>query len=327
MQTFFLNGEFSIKNFTELSLIINKLNKNTKIDYSKAKLDFGCKIILQEFNSIGELKNNLKQTKVIHQSFFKYVLTFFFGFFYYMVSFLKFFAIFKNQPKYKFQREIMFQDLINSCYTMGVQAVTIISFLSFCFGVVLALEGVKQLEMFGAEIYAVDLIVFSFFKELSLFLALVVLAARSSSSIIARIGVMRISDEWNTLQVFGLDPNFFLLLPKVLAFIVLVPFLSYISCFSGIFGGYLALKSSVYLNKFLFFNIFSSSMSWQVFFTILFKGPIFGLIAGIITAYEAQEVKMHSENMVFHITRGVILSIFASMFVNMLINIILTAYF
>ncbi len=319
MKTYKLQGSYSIKNWQELEAVLSAVSKDCKIDYSSAVVDKGCLAILKSLNSKINVKTYiLTDDRTFFQYFFQLLLNII-KYFSYIFYFLK---ILNKQPKNKFQREIMIQDIINNCYSIGIQALFIASFFSFFAGITIAIEGVEKLSEFGAGLLTVDLVVVSFFKEMALFLGLIVICARSSAAIIARVGVMRISDEWNAIKTMDLDPDIFLLTPKIIAFVLMTPVLGYACCFAGIIGGFVVLKFMLNLQFALFLQMLGEAVSFSNFILIALKGPVFGLVSGLITAYEAKQVKLHSESLMFHITRGVIYSIFGAIFVNMLTNIL-----
>lgn len=359
-----LSGDYSLANWQKIVDIINKLPKDTLIDYSAAQIDNGIKIILDQFNmrisqknhSINNITNNavnnnmqenallepgneqnegskqlLKhllnrwrkiEEKKINGDFWRYMFQFITNAFAYIRDFTKFSKILFKQPKHEFQYQIMVQDIINSCYTMGVQAIPITLFLSVAWGVITALQATIQLRPFGAEFHSLDLVIVIFFREMALLLGIIVLSARSGSSMIAKIGIMRISDEWNALDVIGIDPEIFLLKPKIIAFIVLMPFLAYISCITGIFGAYIVLKSMLHISSAFLLNALKENLNFLLFISVAWKGVLFGGIIGLICAKEARKIYLNSENIVKGITKGVVYSIFACILCDMIINII-----
>jgi len=358
-KNFFLNGEYKVQDWQKIAKIIFDLkkvqssNKNyIKIDYSQAKIDKAIKIIIDEYNENGNfgfdpysaglfkaeipkfikiedasIINEIVQKRIendkSNKSFLRYLNYRFIHFFQYGFNVLSFASkILARKQNKNFQRQIIFQDVLNSCYTMGIQAIPIIIFLSMAIGIIISLQSAKQLAAFGAQLYSIDLVILSFFKEMSIFVAIIVLAARSGSSVISKIGIMRISDEWDALKILGIKPEQFLLKPKIVAFTVLFPFLAYIACASGIFGGYIGLKVLLQINGAVFWNVLSN-VYFSTFTIILIKGPIIGLAIGLICTYEIKLVSINSESIVSSITRGVVYSIFTAILIDMLFNIVL----
>ena len=283
---------------------------NNPIKVEQSQID----VMKAEYLKTGHIKDD--------QGFIRYMGQFLTSTLAYIANICAFGRILFKRPKHEFQRQIMMEDTINSCYNMGLQAIPIVLFLSCAWGVISALQASIQLKIFGADFYAIDLVIFMFFKAMGLLLSLIVLSARSGSSMIAKIGIMRISDEWNALKVLDIDPDIFLLKPKIIAFVVLMPFLAYVAAVSGIVGGYVTLQSTIGMSSGFLFEALSRILTFDLFISMLWKGPIFGIIIGLICAFEARCVAINSESVVLAITRGVVYSIFACVLVEMIFNIL-----
>lgn len=353
-QVYELTGFYAIDQFSQILDILKKLPYGVYVNYEHASLDTGIRIILDNFNAknmkqgaerqavmnqaqsvesastyakglLEELMNRPAETIIREQetSFIKYMVNFLSHLFCYTWDVLRFLPkILRKRAQHDFQREIVMEDTINSCYNMGVQAIPIVLFLSCSWGVIAALQSCMQLRTFGAEYYSIDLLIFVFFKEMGILLSNIVLAARSGSSMIAKIGIMRISDEWNALQVLGIDPEVFLLRPRIIAFIILMPFISYISIAAATLGGYIVLHNTIGISAWFVLDAVSRVATWSLFLSVFWKAPIFGVIIGMICAYEAKSITLNSENVVQAITRGVVYSVFACVLADMLINVI-----
>lgn len=351
---FVLKGNYSIANWQELDEVLSCLKPGTKVKYNDNQVDEGMMIVLEAFNAnalnkhhdffenapvVLPGKQQLRQRYGAKDDEIKYrrkdaLLSFFdyaFGFGKYLLRYVaevvSFAQILKKRPKHDFQKQIMIHDITNNCYTMGVQALPIVIFLSFAIGVIVALQSATQLRAFGSALYAIDLVIFSFFKEMALLVAIIVLAARSGSGMISKIGIMRISDEWNALNVRGLDPDIFLLQPKIFAMICLMPFLGYVACVAGILGGYVVLHSMLDIGLNFLIGALRQIVSFKLFFSILFKGLFFGLVVGLICAMEARGISLNSEKVVLGITRGVVYSICACILLDMLFNLFAVGWF
>lgn len=345
---FKLRGRYSLNNFSDLIAIIEKDAKGMKINAKEAELDTAATIVLEYYNenrlkSLAEFEDvqdnkyqvkkrllnkllnselkNLKKRKDL--DFVQYIVEFINSIFAYHLSMFKFLKIFKKKPQHSFQNEILMEDTINSCYNMGVQAIPIILFLGFSWGIIATLQGSLELGRFGVGLYAINVVVFMFFKFMGLLLSLLILSARSGSSMIAKIGMMRVADEWNSLKIMGIDPDVYILRPKIIAFIVLMPFLSYIACLSGIFGAYLTMQYVHNVGGIFIIDILKTFISFDLFIFIMIKGPIFGFIIGMICAHEARSISLNSESIVAAITKGVVYSIFACILTDVFMNIIL----
>jgi phospholipid/cholesterol/gamma-HCH transport system permease protein len=174
---------------------------------------------------------------------------------------------------------------------VGVEAVPIVIFISLLVGVVLALNGATQLRQFGAAIFIANLVGISMTREMGPLLTAVIVSGRTGSAIAAEIGSMVISEEVDAMRTMALNPVRFLVVPKVLALVLVMPLLTVMSNLAGITGGYavgvlgLDLGSDAYLSQTVQ-SLFISDV-----LTGLVKSVVFGLIIGLVGAYRGFAVR------------------------------------
>jgi len=125
----------------------------------------------------------------------------------------------------------------------GVDALFIVALISFIVGLVMAFQAAMPMRMFGAEIYVANLIGLSVTRELGPLMTAIVLAGRSSSAFAAEIGTMKINEEIDALLTMGIDPVYFLALPRILAAALVTPLLVLFADLVGIIGGAIVLVS------------------------------------------------------------------------------------
>ncbi|MGO2149555.1 MlaE family ABC transporter permease, partial [Halomonas sp.] len=109
----------------------------------------------------------------------------------------------------------------------GLNAVPIVALLTFMVGAVVAFLGATVLEQFGATVYTIDLVAFSFLREFGVLLAAILLAGRTASAFTAQLGSMKSNEEIDALQTQGLDPIELLVLPRIIALLVSLPLLTF----------------------------------------------------------------------------------------------------
>jgi phospholipid/cholesterol/gamma-HCH transport system permease protein len=125
----------------------------------------------------------------------------------------------------------------------GVNALPIVSLLSFLVGLIIGFEGSKPLAQFGAQIFIADMVGFSAIRELGPMMTAILLAGRSGAAFAAEIGTMKIDEELAALSSMGLNPLRFLALQRVAAGILLTPLLTVYTMFTGVLGGTLVMVS------------------------------------------------------------------------------------
>ena len=120
---------------------------------------------------------------------------------------------------------------------VGVEAFPVVGLISFLMGLIMAFMSATQLKMFGANIYVASLVSLAMSRELGPIMTTILMAGRSGSAFAAEIATMRISDEIDALTTMGIDPVIFLVVPKMLASLIVVPLLTFFSIIIAIIGG------------------------------------------------------------------------------------------
>jgi len=128
-------------------------------------------------------------------------------------------------------------DLILTIEQCGVQALPIVSLISFLVGLILAFVGAVQLQQFGAEIYVADLVGIAMTRELACIMTGIVMAGRTGAAFAAQLGTMTVNEEIDALKTLGVSPMEYLVLPRMLALIVMMPLLCLYADLVGIIGG------------------------------------------------------------------------------------------
>ena len=118
-----------------------------------------------------------------------------------------------------------------------MDAIPIVALLSFMVGMVVAFLGATVLANFGASIFSVHLVAFSFMREFGVLLPAILIAGRTASAYTAQIGSMKANEEIDALRSNALDPIELLVLPRVLALLVSLPLLTLVGILAGIAGG------------------------------------------------------------------------------------------
>ncbi|MFP4690589.1 MAG: ABC transporter permease [Bacteroidales bacterium] len=170
-------------------------------------------------------------------------------------------------------------EFVNQAVLIGVNAVLIIVFLSFVIGYVIALHSAGQLRTFGANIFVVDLVVFSIMGQMGPMITAILVAGRSGSSIAAEIATMKVTAELDALKTMGLNPNRFVVVPKLYACMFTMPFLIVFANVSGIVGGGLAAYLYLDISPEVFINRMAEIMLSKDLFTALVKSQV---AAGLI---------------------------------------------
>jgi phospholipid/cholesterol/gamma-HCH transport system permease protein len=163
----------------------------------------------------------------------------------------------------------------------GADAVGITALLGFLIGVILAFQSAISMKNFGAEIYVADLVVIVLFRELGPLITAFVLAARTGSAFAAEIGTMKVNEEIDALSTMGLEPVRFLVIPRILAAVFVIPLLTMFNNLFGLIGCGLVMVS-IGFSPITFINRIQEATNLTDLFGGLAKTFVFGfLIAGI----------------------------------------------
>lgn len=200
--------------------------------------------------------------------------------------------------------------LIANIQQIGLNAVPIIMLLTFLVGAVIAFLGATVLTTFGAGIFTVDLVVFSFLREFAVLLTAILMAGRTASAFTAEIGLMKANEEIGAIQTLGLNPVELLVLPRVLALLISLPMLTFIGMICGIFGGMVVCALTLNISPTMFLSIMQSSNGLQHFLVGISKAPIFAFLIAIIGCLEGFKVTGSAESVGVHTTTSVVHSIF-----------------
>src|SRR3954465_2038507 len=209
----------------------------------------------------------------------------------------------------------------------GVGSVPLVAMVSFFLGLTMALLTGYQLERFGTERLVPGLVAIAFTRELGPLLTGIMLAARIGASFTAELGTMQVSEEVEAIEAMGIGPLRFLVAPRMLALVALMPCLSVISSMAAIFAT--SLISRAYFNiAFVYFNdLVLSSLLIRDIVTGIIKSFLFGLLIGAIACFRGLNVKGGASGVGSSTTSSVVTAITAVIGFDTLFNVVYTVFF
>jgi phospholipid/cholesterol/gamma-HCH transport system permease protein len=207
-------------------------------------------------------------------------------------------------------RKLRLTALVAQMEQTGVNAVPIVSLLSFLIGIVLAYQGADQLRRFGAEIYTVNLLSVGILRELGVLMASIIIAGRSGSAFTAQIGTMRVNEEIDALRTIGLDPVEVLVIPRLFGLMLTLPMLTLCANIVGLLGGSLMAWASLEITPPQFIRQLQTSLYAWTFWIGLVKAPFFAFIIALIGCYEGFQVARSAESVGRLTTLSVVEAIF-----------------
>ena len=168
--------------------------------------------------------------------------------------------------------------LIQQC---GAQALPIVTLISFLVGVILAFVGAVQLKQFGAQIYVADLVGIAMMREMGAMMTGIIMAGRTGAAFAAQIGTMKVTQEVDALTTAGFSPLEFLVLPRVMALILMMPLLCLYANFVGVLGGAAIGISMLDLSWTTYFNETANAISLTDIFGGVFKASVYGVLIAL----------------------------------------------
>ncbi len=206
----------------------------------------------------------------------------------------------------------------------GAGALPIVALTSFLVGLVIAYQGADQLAKFGANIFIVDMVCISVFRELAPLIAAIVVAGRSASAYTAEIGTMKITEEIDALKSMGFDPIIFLVLPRVFALVISMPLIVFLADIVGVFGGMIVADGSLGISYREFIVRARDVLEMKHILIGLIKAPFFGLLIALIGCFRGFQVTGSTESIGRYTTISVVDAIFWVIACNAIISVLLT---
>src|ERR1700745_1221144 len=152
------------------------------------------------------------------------------------------------------------QSSVRQMLQIGVDALPMVALMATCTGFILAMQGASELRRLGALHFVIDLVAVGFTRELGPLLTAIAVSGRSGSAFAAEIGTMKVTEELDALKVMAFDPVEFVLAPKFLAALIMIPCLSIPANFFGILAGGFFMFFSTHLGLLLYFRYVLSSI-------------------------------------------------------------------
>lgn len=175
-------------------------------------------------------------------------------------------------------RRADFVVVIQEC---GAQALPIVSLISILVGLILAFVGAVQLEQFGAQIFVANLVGIATAREMGAMMTGIIMAGRTGAAFAAQLGTMQVNEEIDALKTLGFSPMDFLVLPRMMALILMMPLLTLYACLLGILGGMIVGVGMLDLTMTQYIHQTQSALGLNDFAYGLVKSSVFGVLIAI----------------------------------------------
>jgi phospholipid/cholesterol/gamma-HCH transport system permease protein len=205
-------------------------------------------------------------------------------------------------PPYKNER------VIEQIKKAGFDSLPIVSLVSLFIGFIFALQTAYFMQRIGSEIYIASLVALSLVRELGPVITALVVAGRVGAANTAELGSMQVTEQIDALETLATNPIKYLVVPRFLALIVVMPLLTLYADSIGIFGSYLICTHKLGISSSMYIHVTFESLLYKDLFTGLFKTIFFGMIIALVSCYEGFNVEGGAEGVGRATTKSVVAS-------------------
>lgn len=190
----------------------------------------------------------------------------------------------------------------------GIDSLVIVFFVDFFIGMVLAMQSAGQLEQFGATIYVAGLVGVSMTREIGPVLTSLVIAGRVGAAITAELATMKVTEQVEALETISLNPVRYLVAPRFLALLLMLPCLVMLGDLMGIFGGYVIGVYNLNLSSGLYIDTTLQFLEIKDILTGLLKSAVFAMIITMTACHQGLSTEGGAEGVGRSTTRSVVIS-------------------
>lgn len=205
--------------------------------------------------------------------------------------------------------QIPWLEISANIYRTGAQALGITALVGFLVGVVLSYLSAQQLKIFGADAFIVNILGISVIRELGPVLAAILMAGRSGSAITAQLGVMRVTEELDAMEVMGIPQTLRLILPKMLALAISMPLIVMWTNAIALSGGMLSAQFELGISYTYFLSNLPDAVPIANLWLGLGKGMVFGFLIALVACHFGLLIEPNTESLGIGTTNSVVTSI------------------
>lgn len=191
---------------------------------------------------------------------------------------------------------------------IGVDSLPIVFLTALFTGIVLALQSAYQMQKLGAEMYIASLVSLSMTRELGPVLTALVVAGRVGASITAELGTMRVTEQIDALETLATNPIKYLVVPRFIALVIMLPVLTIYADFIGIIGGYIVGVGRLGVSSSMYLRMTWEPLVYKDIFTGLIKALTFAIILCTVACYEGMNTEGGAEGVGKSTTLSVVTS-------------------
>ena len=200
-------------------------------------------------------------------------------------------------------------DLLITIQETGAQALPIVSLISILVGMILAFIASIQLKMFGAQIYVADVVGIGIVRVMGAIMTGIIMSGRTGAAFAAQLGTMQVNEEIDALETLGLSPVEFLVLPRMLALMLMMPLLCVYSDLMGVLGGMIVGVGVLDLGVMEYVNQTKSALNLTHFLVGLFHSFVFGILVAVAGCLRGMQCERSASAVGYAATSAVVTGI------------------
>ena len=280
-----------------------------KIPFEAEGLPEGAKGLLNLAAAVAERKGARKEVK--RESFFSMVGASAVEFYHSAIEMLNFigeatitFTKFMA-GKATFRRVDLFL-LLQEC---GAQALPVVSLISLLLGLILGFVGAIELKLFGAQLFVADVVGVGMVRVMSAIMTGIIIAGRTGAAFAAQLGTMEVNEEIDALKTLGISPMEFLVLPRMIALVIMMPLLCIYADLMGILGGLIVGVGMLDLGLTEYMNRTREALTLTIFGVGLFHSVVFGVLVALSGCLRGMQCQRSASAVGYAATSAVVTSI------------------
>jgi len=219
-------------------------------------------------------------------------------------------------------RSVHWADMGKLMERTGADALPIVALISFLIGLVMAFQAAGTLAQYGANVYIADMVGLSMTRIMGPLMMAILVAGRSGAGFSAELGTMKVSEEIDALRVLGLDPIRFLVIPRILALVLMVPLLTFMADLVGVIGGGIIGVSFLDLSPTAFVNRLHIAVDLYDIGTGLVLSLAYGVAIGMIACERGLATRGGAEGVGRYTTSAVVTILFHLVIISAVLTII-----
>lgn len=220
----------------------------------------------------------------------------------------EFLVFVKEIFKWMFAPPYRFNQIAEHIEKIGIQSIIIVTLSTFTTGMIIGLQLVNIMRLFGAETFAGAGVAISMSRELAPVITAIVLIAKNGSSMTAEIGSMRVTDQIDAMETMSVSPVRYLVIPRIFSSLIAFPALTALANVVGVFGGYAVSVYIMQVNKIFYAKTMFFWVDADDIITGIIKAVFFGFLVTSICCYHGLKTKGGAKGVGESTTKAVVIS-------------------